>query len=96
MTTSEIIDRLLEASPNTFKSRAEAERTVKTFLQLIKDGVENGDTVYISGFGIFSRTYRAPRAVVLPNGEQKVSVPARWVPQFRAKKAFKDQVAKGK
>ncbi len=85
----------MERTPKDFHSQAQAERIIRTALQVIKDAVANGEKVYLSGFGMFKAVERAERTYTLPATGEQITYPATVVPVFHAKKAFRDQCRDG-
>ena len=51
-----------------------------------------GDRIEIRGFGSFALNYRPPRIGRNPKSGEKVSVPAKWVPHFKAGKELRERV----
>ena len=51
--------------------------------------------VRISDFGTFSNVVRAEKAGVNPQTKEKITIPAKTVPHFKAGKALKDAVSAG-
>ena len=73
--------------------KAEAEKSLKAFIDVIAESLRQGTDVNISGFGVFTVVNRAARMGVNPqNPEQKIQIPAVKVPKFRAGKGLKDAV----
>ncbi|HEX5430081.1 MAG TPA: HU family DNA-binding protein [Patescibacteria group bacterium] len=73
--------------------KAEAEKSLKAFIDVISESLRQGTDVNISGFGVFTVVNRAARMGVNPqNPEQKIQIPAVKVPKFRAGKGLKDAV----
>lgn len=54
--------------------------------------VKKGDDVRLVGFGTFYRANRKARTGINPQTGQKMKIPARRVPKFRAGAAFKEAV----
>ncbi len=87
MTKSDLIQTVLQKYP-TF-NQEQIEAVVNTALEIIKEALEKGDKVEIRGFGSFRRRRRDPRAGRNPKTGEKVSVPEKWVPFFKAGKELK-------
>lgn len=51
-----------------------------------------GDRIEIRGFGSFALNYRPPRTGRNPKSGEKVSVPSKWVPHFKAGKELRERV----
>jgi DNA-binding protein HU-beta len=74
-------------------TKRQAGDIVDTVLDQIVSSVRKGDDVRLVGFGTFYSTKRKARMGVNPQTKEKMKIPARTVPKFRAGSAFKDAVA---
>ena len=73
--------------------KADAEKSLQAFVDVVSETLRGGNEVNISGFGSFSVSNRAARMGVNPqNPTQKIQIPAVKVPKFRAGKGLKDAV----
>jgi DNA-binding protein HU-beta len=91
MNKQELVDAL--AAKLGTESKAEAEKSLQAFVDVITDALRSGQEVNISGFGAFSVSNRAARMGVNPqNPAQKIQIAAVKVPKFRAGKGLKDAV----
>ena len=88
MTKSELIARLAERFPQLVAK--DADFAVKMILDAMSDALVRGDRIEIRGFGSFALNYRPPRTGRNPKSGDKVSVPAKWVPHFKAGKELKE------
>ena len=86
MTRADLIEVLAFASGH---SKASAERALGAFLTGIRDGLRNGGSATISGFGTFVVTRRASRAGRDPRTGRAITIPSARVPRFRACRALK-------
>lgn len=75
-------------------SDAVAAEAVDAALSAIVRAVTKGESVTITGFGVFEKRRRAARVARNPRTGEKVRVRATVVPNFRPSDAFKDAVAK--
>ncbi len=92
MTRDEMIEKLMNEHPKDFPSKAAAERTIVTIFDLIKEEVAAGRDVTVSQFGRFySYQTKATTARNIATGE-KIKVPAKRVPKFKAAESFKNAV----
>lgn len=73
-------------------SRKQADKTLKIMFELIAREVEVGNDIYFSNFGTFSRKYRTERLGINPAHGGKLTIPAHYLPVFRAGEAFKRRV----
>ena len=90
MTKSELIARLAERFPQLVAK--DADFAVKMILDAMSDAFVRGDRIEIRGFGSFALNYRPPRVGRNPKSGEKVSVPAKWVPHFKAGKELRERV----
>jgi integration host factor subunit beta len=90
MTKSELIARLAERFPQLVAK--DADFAVKMMLDAMSEALVRGDRIEIRGFGSFALNYRPPRVGRNPKSGEKVSVPAKWVPHFKARKELRERV----
>ena len=72
----------------------DASLVVTTFFDAMKKSLLSGERIEIRGFGSFSLNYRPPRVGRNPKSGDKVSVPEKWVPHFKAGKELRERVDK--
>ena len=92
MTRSNLIGRLAERLPQL--DAKDADFAVKMILDALSESLVKGDRIGIRGFGSFSLNYRPPRVGRNPKSGDKVSVPEKWVPHFKAGKELRERVDK--
>ena len=90
MTKSDLIARLAERFPQLVAK--DADFAVKMILDAMSEAVVKGDRIEIRGFGSFSLNYRPPRVGRNPKSGDKVAVPEKWVPHFKAGKELRERV----
>ena len=90
MTKSELIAQLAERFPPLVAT--DADRAVKMILDAMSEALVRGDRIEIRGFGSFALNYRPPRLGRNPKSGEKVDVPAKWVPHFKAGKELRERV----
>ena len=90
MTKSELIARLAERFPQLVAK--DAEIAVKVILDAMTDALARGDRIEIRGFGSFSLNHRPPRVGRNPRSGERVEVPEKWVPHFKAGKELRERV----
>ena len=90
MTKSELIARLAERFPQLVAK--DADFAVKMMLDAMSEALVRGDRIEIRGFGSFALNYRPPRVGRNPKSGEKVSVPSKWVPHFKAGKELRERV----
>ena len=90
MTKSELIARLAERFPQLVAK--DAEIAVKVILDAMTEALARGDRIEIRGFGSFSLNHRPPRIGRNPRSGERVDVPEKWVPHFKAGKELRERV----
>lgn len=90
MTKSELIARLAARFPQLVAK--DADFAVKMVLDAMSDALARGDRIEIRGFGSFSLNYRPPRIGRNPKSGDKVHVPEKYVPHFKAGKELRERV----
>jgi integration host factor subunit beta len=90
MTKSELIEclalRVGQLSPK------DAELAVKTMLDAMGDTLASGNRIEIRGFGSFVLNFRPPRTGRNPKTGDRVQVPHKFVPHFKAGKELREKV----
>ncbi len=90
MTKSELIARLATRFPQLVAK--DADYAVKMILDEMTDALVRGDRIEIRGFGSFSLNHRPPRVGRNPKSGEKVMVPEKRVPHFKAGKELRERV----
>ena len=90
MTRSDLIARLAELHPQLLAK--DTEFAVKLILDALSDTLSKGGRIEIRGFGSFSLNYRRPRQGRNPKTGDKVAVPAKYLPHFKAGKDLRERV----
>ena len=93
MTKSELIAQLAERFPQLVAK--DADYAVKMILDAMTDALARGDRIEIRGFGSFALNYRPPRTGRNPKSGEKVLVPEKNVPHFKAGKELRERVDLG-
>jgi|TARA_B110000444_G_C18781113_1_gene567476 integration host factor subunit beta len=70
----------------------DAELSVKTILDAMSNSLMKKQRIEIRGFGSFSLNYRPPRIGRNPKSGEKVNVPEKYVPHFKAGKELRTRV----
>jgi integration host factor subunit beta len=90
MTKSELIARLAQRYPQLVAK--DAEFAVKMVLDAMSGALLEGNRIEIRGFGSFGLNYRPPRVGRNPKSGEKVQVPEKFVPHFKAGKELRERV----
>lgn len=91
MTRSDLIDRL-HGRFRTTLIHDDARSVVSVVLDVLTDTIAAGDRVEIRGFGSFETVLRNPRIGRNPRTGERVAVPAKHVPHFKAGKELRERV----
>ena len=90
MTQSDLIAKLANRYPQLVVK--DAELAVKAILDAMAQGLATGQRIEIRGFGSFDLNYRPPRVGRNPKSGDKVQVPEKYVPHFKAGKELRERV----
>lgn len=90
MTKSELISRLAARFPQLVTK--DAELSVKTIIDAMAESLSKGQRIEIRGFGSFDLNHRPPRIGRNPKSGEKVKVPEKYVPHFKAGKEMRERV----
>ena len=90
MTRSDLIARIAALFPQLVMS--DGELAVKIILDAMAKSLTHGHRIEIRGFGSFDLNYRPPRMGRNPKSGDKVNVPAKYVPHFKAGKELRKRV----
>lgn len=88
MTKSELIDQLA----SRFPTQLDTKQAVSIVLQAISGTLAQGNRIEIRGFGSFQLSYRQPRIGRNPKTGEKVEIPSKKVPHFKAGKELRERV----
>ena len=91
MTRSDLIAALSSRFPSLMAK--DADVAVKEIIDAIGTALAQGNRVEVRGFGSFGTIYRPPRTGRNPKSGEVVSVPAKYVPHFKAGKEMRERVA---
>jgi integration host factor subunit beta len=90
MTKSELIVKLAARYPQLVAK--DAELAVKMILDAMSKNLAEGQRIEIRGFGSFGLNHRPPRIGRNPKSGEKVHVPEKFVPHFKAGKELRERV----
>jgi DNA-binding protein HU-beta len=84
---------LIEAvSKVTEMTKADTERALDAFIDVVSKNIKKKDGVKLVGFGTFAVSARKARVGRNPQTGEEIQIPARKVPVFRPGKELKDSV----
>lgn len=90
MNRSDLVDRLAELNPQLLAK--DAEMAVRVVLDAMSNTLSKGGRIEVRGFGSFSLNYRPPRHGRNPKTGEKVKVPGKYIPHFKAGKELRERV----
>jgi len=90
VTKSELIAILANRYPQL--AVRDTDYAVKTVLEAMTQALAGGQRIEIRGFGSFSLSERSPRVGRNPKSGEKVLVPGKQVPHFKAGKELRERV----
>ena len=87
MNKTELIE---EIAQRTDSSKAEAQKYMKSFEEVVAGALRGGEEIQITGFGKFYVRQQKAREGVNPQTKEKMHIPASKVPAFSAGKGLKE------
>jgi DNA-binding protein HU-beta len=72
--------------------KADVQATIEKFMKEVKTSLENGENVYLRGFGSFVIKTRAPKTGRNISKNVAVQIPAHNIPSFKPAKIFVQSV----
>jgi len=90
MTKAEIVERVYE---KVGFSKKESSELVELIFETVKQTLENGDNVKISGFGKFEVRHKEARRGRNPQTGREIEISARKVLSFKPSQVLKAQLA---
>ena len=89
MTKSDIIESIYD---EVGFSKRESADIVETFLDIIKETLENGENIKLSGFGSFNIRDKRARRGRNPQTGESITITPRRVLTFKASNVLRDQL----
>jgi len=89
MNKAELIEAIAEKAD---LSKRDAEAAVDALVDVVADALVKGESVKISGFGIFEKKHRAAREGTNPATQAKISIPASTSVSFKVSKGLKEKL----
>jgi|TARA_B100000768_G_scaffold180637_1_gene201153 DNA-binding protein HU-beta len=68
--------------------KSDVQSTIESFMTEVKDSLENGENVYLRGFGSFIIKTRAEKTGRNISKNTAVKIPAHNIPAFKPSKVF--------
>jgi len=93
MTKAELISLI---SKNTGVEKTEVLNIVTSYMETIKKSLEDGENVYLRGFGSFIVKKRAEKKARNISKNTTITIPEHNIPAFKPAKVFMESIASGK
>ncbi|MDE2096074.1 MAG: HU family DNA-binding protein [Patescibacteria group bacterium] len=91
MKKTDLVEVVIKAA--SLETKKQAEAAVDAVFETIVKSLSRGEEVAIAGFGTFKVSKRAARVGINPKTGEKIQIPAKTAPKFRAGKLLKEAVA---
>jgi DNA-binding protein HU-beta len=89
MSKAELVEQI---ALQTGMTKADAERAVNAFINVVTSALKGGDDVTMVGFGTFTTGDRAERQGRNPQTGKTITIAAKKVVKFKPGKALKEEV----
>lgn len=85
-------DLIAEIAERSNVPKVDVLVTLETFFNLVRNSVENGENVYIRGFGSFITKKRAQKVGRNIKKNESIVIPEHFIPAFKPAKVFVEKV----
>lgn len=89
-------DIVAEISQKTGLDRNQVQSTVESFFDVVKDSMEQGENIYVRGFGSFVNKKRARKVARDIAKQTSIEIPEHYVPSFKPSKNFVERIRSSK
>jgi DNA-binding protein HU-beta len=89
MTKADIVN---EISKNTGIEKITVQKTVESFMEVVKDSLTKEKNVYLRGFGSFIIKKRAQKTARNISKNTTIIIPEHFIPSFKPAKSFVSKV----
>lgn len=89
MTKAEIVT---EITNKTGIEKVQVQKTVETFMDVVKSAMSKGENVYLRGFGSFIIKRRAEKTGRNISKNTTIVIPAHNIPSFKPAKIFLNKI----
>lgn len=84
-----------ELSSRTGYSADDSQKIVRQMIECMSQAFDEGDSVFMAGFGTFEVKKRLERVIVNPTTMQRMMVPPKLVLNFKPVQSIKEKLKKG-
>jgi DNA-binding protein HU-beta len=89
VTKAEVISEIVD---KTGIEKEYVQQTVETFFKVVQKSMENGENIYVRGFGSFVNKKRAKKVARNISKETSMVIDPHYVPSFKPAKTFVEKV----
>jgi DNA-binding protein HU-beta len=89
MTKADLVNKI---ASETDIDKSHVSKTIEAFMDIIKNSLENGENVYLRGFGTFEIKKRAEKKARNISKNIAVIVPEHHIPFFKPSNMFTEKV----
>jgi DNA-binding protein HU-beta len=89
VTKAEVISEIAE---KTGVEKDKVQITVEAFFKVIQNSMENGENIYVRGFGSFINKKRAKKIARNISKNKAMTIPEHYVPSFKPSKVFIERI----
>ena len=89
MTKAEVIAQIAE---KTGIEKADVQKTVESFFQVVKASMSKGENVYFRGFGSFVNKKRAKKVARNISKNTAIIIDEHYIPSFKPAKVFVSKI----
>ena len=89
MTKAEVISEIAE---RTGVSKEDVQNTIEAFFKVVQKSMENGENIYVRGFGSFINKKRAQKVARNISKNTAMIIHEHYVPSFKPSKAFVEKI----
>lgn len=86
---------IADLAQRTGLHQEETQRIMTTLITAMGDRFLEGDTIQMTGFGLFEVKKKMERIMVIPSNGQRMLVPPKLVLGFRPNMLLRDKIKKG-
>lgn len=89
MTKAEVVSKI---SDQTGLEKSDVLASLEAFFKVIKDSMEEGENIYIRGFGSFINKKRARKVARNISKNTAIIINAHYIPAFKPSKEFVERI----
>lgn len=89
MTKAEVIAEIVE---KTKKEKEDVQEVLESFFKIVKNSMEQDNSIYIRGFGSFVNKKRAEKKARNISKETTMIIKAHYIPSFKPSKIFIEKI----